>query len=88
MEHEPARVTCYSGRTYAERPTSFYWKGQEHIVKTIESEWREPGERHFRLRTEDDRLFELCYDEDTDKWLVQEWAVNSAKGGRDEQGGP
>ena len=88
MEHEPAHVTCYSGRTRAERPTSFYWRGREHTVRRIDSEWREPGERHFRLRTGDDSLFELCYYEDADKWLVREWAVNSAKGGRDEQGGP
>ena len=88
MEHEPARVTCYSGRTYAERPTSFYWKGQEHRVKRVESEWQEPGERHFRLRTEDDRTFDLCYDENADMWLVREWAVNSTKGGGDEQRGP
>ena len=84
MDHEPARVNCYSGRTYAERPISFYWNGQEHTVKRIEGEWREPGERHFRLRTEDDRLFDLCYYENADTWLVREWAVNSTKGGGDE----
>ena len=88
MEFEPVRVTCYAGRTSPERPTSFFWRGLEHKVEKIESEWSEPGEKHFRLRSEDDRLFELCYYEGSDRWVVLEWAVNNAKGGRDENGSP
>ncbi len=51
------------------------------MVRTIESEWPEPGARHFRLRTEDDRQFELCYYEDADQWLIQERAVDRREGG-------
>jgi hypothetical protein len=87
MERESTQVSCYSGLTYAERPTSFLWEGTVFNVKRIEKEWNEPGERHFRLRTDDDRLFELCYDEGSDGWSVHEWVKNSVKGGRDEQGG-
>jgi Domain of unknown function (DUF6504) len=88
MEYDLTQVTCYAGRTSAERPTSFLWKGRVHRVRKIEGEWREPGAKRFRLRSEDDRLFELCYYEGSDRWLVQEWVVSSAKGGRDEQGSP
>jgi len=72
MEHEPVQVTCYSGHTYAERPKSFLWEGREHRVKMVEKEWQEPGERHFRIRTEDDRMFELCYYESRDEWSAVE----------------
>ena len=81
MEGEPGKVDCYSGGRYGERPTSFTWEGSEHKVRNIESEWLEPGARHFRLRTEDDRLFELCYYEGADRWLIQERAADRRKGG-------
>ncbi len=73
MERELVQVTCYAGRASPERPTSFFWRDLEHKVKKIESEWREPGEKHFRLRLEDDRLLELCYYEGSDRWVVMEW---------------
>jgi hypothetical protein len=76
MEREPVQVVCYAGRTSPERPTSFVWRGREHTVEKIESEWREPGVKCFRLRSGDDRMFELCYYEGADKWLAREWAVN------------
>jgi hypothetical protein len=80
MEREQVKVACYSGRSYAERPTAFIWEGAEHKVRDIEREWLEPGEKHFRLRTEDDRLFELCYYEKGDRWSVIEWVSKSEKG--------
>ena len=88
MEHNPVQVTCYSGHTYAERPKSFLWEGVEHMGKEVEKEWQEPGEKHFRILTEDDRMFELCYYEDSDRWFATEWVAKSAKGGRDENGSP
>lgn len=81
MMDEPGRVACYSGSRYAERPASFLWGGSGHMVRTIESEWLELGARHFRLRTEDDRQFELCYYEDADQWLIQERAADRREGG-------
>ena len=79
-----AQVNCYSGHTYAERPRSFVWKGTELGVKEVLREWREPGEKRFQVRAEDDRIFELCYDEGGGGWLAMEWISSSAKGGRDE----
>jgi hypothetical protein len=65
-------VKCYSGYTYAEYPSSFTWHGAEHEVRKIDKMWREPGERHFRVRVQDDRIFELCYYEREDEWSLIE----------------
>jgi len=66
------QVQCYSGRTYAERPTSFVWQGVFYKVEKVEREWREPGERRFRVCTEDNKSFELCYNEQKDEWSLIE----------------
>ncbi len=66
------KVHCYSGHTYAERPVSFHWQGAEYEVAEIEKEWLEPGERHFQVRIRDNRLFQLCYNEKDEKWLLSE----------------
>ncbi len=72
MEEEKPKVTCYSGHTYPERPLSFSWAGIEHKVQEVEKEWLEPGRRRFRVRTQDGKRFELCYDTQTDRWSVAE----------------
>lgn len=66
------KVSCYSGQTYAERPRSFVWAGVEYEVEEIEKEWREPGERHFQVRTKDNKLFRLCYNEAEERWSLTE----------------
>ena len=63
-------VRCYSGQSYAERPKSFTWEGVEYEVEEIEKEWREPQERHFKVRTKDNKLFQLCYNESQDRWSL------------------
>ncbi|MCK4242279.1 MAG: hypothetical protein KAX23_01880 [Dehalococcoidia bacterium] len=68
----PVQVTCYSGRTYADRPASFVWQDKQYEVKEVEREWQEPGEKHFLIKTEDDRRFELCYYEGQDQWSIAE----------------
>ena len=69
---QPTQVTCYSGRIYADRPASFVWLDKRYEVKEMEKEWQEPGEKHFMVRTEDDRRFELCYHEGNDQWSIAE----------------
>jgi len=66
------KVNCYSGQTYAERLKSFLWEDTEYEVEEIEKEWREPGERHFQVRTRDSKLFHLCYNEAQDQWSLTE----------------
>ena len=82
MTRELEQVTCYSGYTYAERPVSFIWEGFERTVKNIEKEWQEPGARRFRVKTDDDRTFELCYDVVSMRWLAEEWSAKSERGAR------
>ena len=66
------KVSCYSGHTYAEEPRSFLWQGTEYEVEKIEKAWREPGERHFQVRTRDNKLFQLCYNETKEQWSLIE----------------
>jgi len=66
------KVSCYSGRTYAERPKSFIWESTEYKVEEVEKEWREPGRKFFRLTTDRGKLFELCYYEVEDGWSAVE----------------
>ena len=65
-------VKCYSGHTYAEEPRSFVWHELDYEVTGIEKAWREPGEKHFLVRTKDNKLFQLCYNETTDRWAATE----------------
>ena len=72
MMEKLSYVTCYSGRTYAERPESFIWEGVKLGVKQIVKEWQEPGTRLFEIRTEDGRMFVLSYNERGDEWSAFE----------------
>jgi hypothetical protein len=66
------KVNCYSGHTYAESPRSFEWEGVGYEVEEIEGAWVEPGERHFRVRTKDNKMFKLCYKETEKQWSLTE----------------
>ena len=66
------KVNCYSGHTYAEEPRSFQWQGIEYEIEEIERAWQEPGERYFQVRTGDNKLFQLCYDEAKVQWSLTE----------------
>ncbi|MDY6918104.1 MAG: DUF6504 family protein [Chloroflexota bacterium] len=72
MNNESVSVTCYSGRDYPDRPTSFVWRGRKYEVKLVEKEWLEPGERHFTVRTRDDRTFMISYRRKEDRWSLVE----------------
>lgn len=65
-------VKCYSGHTYAEEPRSFRWRGVEYEIVGIERAWREPGERHFLVKTANNKFFQLCYNESKEGWSVIE----------------
>lgn len=64
------RVSTYSGHTYAQRPRSFTWQGVDYEVAEIEKEWLGPAEKHFRVRTKDNKIFHLCYNETQDRWSL------------------
>jgi len=44
----------------------------EYEVEEIERAWQEPGERYFQVRTKDNNLFKLCYNETEDQWSLIE----------------
>jgi hypothetical protein len=69
---EDLKVNCYSGHTYAERPRSFQWLGVEYEIEEIEKEWLEPGKRYFQIRTGDNKIFRLCYNEKNKQWSLIE----------------
>jgi len=70
MGMDKIEVKCYSGHTYAQRPVSFCWQDKEHKISEIEKEWLEPGKKFFRVVNEDEKVFELCYNEAQDKWWL------------------
>ena len=81
MNKDSLKVSCYSGHTYAERPESFQWRGIEYEVAEVEKTWQEPGERHFQVRTRDNKIFQLCYNEMEDRWsLIELVGVKNDKG--------
>ena len=74
----PVQVTCHSGHSYADRPTSFTWNGARYDIDGIEGEWLEPGEKHFIVQATkagtpyDEKRFEICYHTQEDIWLLNE----------------
>ena len=65
-------VECYSGSEYAERPIALRWEDQRLEIAEIEAQWRIPGGKCFRVRTRDNRRFELFYGELYDEWRINE----------------
>ncbi|MCD6390588.1 MAG: hypothetical protein J7L92_01125 [Dehalococcoidia bacterium] len=66
------KVKCYSGYVYAEEPRSFIWQEKELKINSVEKAWQEPDKRLFKVITRDGKLFELCYNETTDRWTAVE----------------
>jgi hypothetical protein len=44
----------------------------EYKVEKIERAWQEPGERHFLVKTGDNKNFRLCYNDVKETWTVTE----------------
>ena len=64
-------VDCRSDASYAERPLTFAWEGQRLEVAEILSRWRAPNGAGFRVRTAQELVFDLFYDENTDEWSIK-----------------
>ncbi len=63
-------VRCYSGHSYAGRPQSFTWQGQEVAVEEVLATWREPAGPVFRVRTALGVVV-LAYEEQADRWELR-----------------
>jgi hypothetical protein len=76
--HRPVQVTCYSGRSYADRPASFVWQGKQYEVNEVEKEWLEPRQKHFVVRAsakkgeKGEKRFDIRYDKREDSWSLRE----------------
>lgn len=65
------RVKCRSEFTFAQQPQRFTWEDQWlEIIQVIERQ-RTPEGFRFRVQTDADTFFTLCYDESHDKWLAE-----------------
>jgi hypothetical protein len=65
------RVECYSGYEYAQRPTVFDWEGCRLEVATVRASYRIPNGWQFRVEAVNQQVFELAYNEATDKWQIR-----------------
>jgi hypothetical protein len=65
-------VECRSEASYTGRPTALHWQGQRLTITEVMASWRVPEGIHFRVRVDDDRVFELSYDEARDAWHIEE----------------
>jgi hypothetical protein len=65
-------VECRSDSEYAERPIALHWQEQRLEIVEILSRWRSPAGKCFRVRTVDNQIFELTYNETTDRWQIQQ----------------
>jgi hypothetical protein len=72
------QVACRSGRSYADRPTSFVLNGERYDIDGIEREWLEPDGKHFIVKatvagnTEMQKRYHICYDTREDLWRLCE----------------
>ncbi len=75
LQHElrvtNATVECHAGYRYGERPLALHWEGQRLAVGAVLAAWRAPHGLCFRVRAEDDRYFELSYQEAADEWEIR-----------------
>lgn len=63
-------VECRSGYTYPECPVAFFWLGDRLEVERIESEWRSPDGKGFRVQARNGQIFDLFYIELYDQWQI------------------
>ena len=85
MLSQPAAVAveCYSGHTFAERPTAFVWQGRRYQIGEILKRWRAPEGPGFRVLTPEGAQFELTYDETQDQWYLRSPAHGAGAGGEE-----
>jgi surfactin synthase thioesterase subunit len=67
-----ARVECYSGYRYAQRPVAILWGEERLEVSEVEAEWHTTEGKRFWVRTVDGSRFDLHYSAVEDDWLIQQ----------------
>ena len=70
-------VHCISGHAYTDRPASFEWHGEHHVVAGIERTRRVLSRISgtvrtvFYVTTEAGQRFRLSYEATSDRWTVE-----------------
>jgi len=75
MNVYPIKVVSYAGYKGEERPLRFTFEGKEYKVSEIlDSSYHTDPEkglrREFKLKTEDNQIFHIYYDEEKDAWFL------------------
>jgi hypothetical protein len=65
------RVECRADLDYADTPLALVWDGRRLVIDEVLARWRIPVGKGFRVRTVENRLFELFYDETKEDWHIQ-----------------
>jgi hypothetical protein len=71
-------VECRSDWAYAQRPLAFTWQGRRLTVQEVITRERTPTGIDFLVRTDEDELFTLSYNENTDQWNIQQQAFKES----------
>ena len=77
MKLHDIQVSTYSGYKADERPCKFIFKGKTHTIKEIINQTCEeiPGKwsrRIYDIKTDEGLTFKLFYDENKDRWFLEE----------------
>ena len=71
MSYTNYHVKCHSGYTYAQRPVSFEWENVRYAVHSVIAEWVSPEGKLFRVLTDKELAFDLCYAVQADAWTIK-----------------
>jgi hypothetical protein len=66
-----AIVTVYDGHEAAVRPRTLLWEGRRYLVAQVLTQSRSAEGKHFRVRTDDEYVFDLFYTISDDSWLIR-----------------
>jgi hypothetical protein len=74
MQHEPIAL-CE--KRYNFLPQRFMYRGEERKVRRVEkvwaerATWRKPPRQIYRVRCQDDQMFDLVHDVRLDAWYLE-----------------
>jgi hypothetical protein len=78
MYPEPIEVEAYSGYKYPEAPRAFIYQGKRYLILKVEKSWYEEKMKEkrrkifFQVRTEDNRLWKISYQEAINQWFIEQ----------------
>ena len=77
MKLHDIQVSTYSGYKADERPLEFTFEGKKHTIKEITNQTYEetPGKwirRVYDIKTDEGLTFKLFYDENQERWFLEE----------------